>query len=128
MSNTTALHGSDDSGTHVVGVGNLRVVLIPDGKYWFAQGLEIDYAAQGDSVEDAQENFQNGLSATIHEHLKVYGTIEGMLRVAPQEAWALVLNANAKPHEFTQVSRHRIPDTETTPLPFRDIQFIGPVV
>lgn len=124
MSNTTAVHGSDDSGNHVVGVENLRVVLVPDEDYWFAQGLEIDYAAQGDSVEDAREKFQNGLSATIYEHLKVYGTIAGMLRVAPQEAWDLVLNADAKPHRFTHVSLHRMPAIQDTPLPFQGIQFI----
>ncbi len=79
-------------------------------------------------MEDAREKFQDGLNATIHEHLKIHGTIAGMLRVAPQEAWDLVLNANAKSHQLTQVSLHRIPDMESAPLPFHGIQFIGPVV
>ena len=125
MSNTTVLHHSNESGTYAAGIGNLRVVLVPDEDFWFAQGLEIDYAAQGDSVEDAQENFQSGLNATIREHLKVYGTIRGMLRVAPQEAWDLVLKAGAKPHPVRQVS---LPAVKAAPLPFDNIQFIGPVV
>ena len=125
MSKTKALHRAEESGTHAAGIGNLRVVLVPDENFWFAQGLEIDYAAQGDSLEDAQENFQDGLSATIHEHLRVYGTIAGMLRIAPQEAWDLLLKAGAKPHPVRQVS---FPAAEDVPLPFDNIQFIGPVV
>ena len=125
MSKTKALHRVEEGGTHAAGIGNLRVVLVPDENFWFAQGLEIDYAAQGDSLEDAQENFQDGLSATIHEHLRVYGTIRGMLRVAPQEAWDLVLKAGAKPHPVRQVSFQAVEDV---PLPFDNIQFIGPVV
>ena len=76
-------------------------------------------------MEDAQENFQDGLSATIHERLRVYGTIRGMLRIAPQEAWDLLLKADAKPHPVRQVSFQAVEDV---PLPFDNIQFIGPVV
>jgi hypothetical protein len=38
MEKTTAFHGMTED-AHVVGVGNLRVVIIPDGDGWFAQGL-----------------------------------------------------------------------------------------
>lgn len=124
MSNPTALHGSDNHGSHVVGMWELHVVIVPDGDCWFAQGLEIDYAAEGDSLEDAKEKFQSGLAATVHEHLKVNGRIDGLLRVAPQEAWDLAFAASAKPHEFSQVSTHQIAEQSESIPPFRGIQFI----
>src|ERR1039458_1707330 len=75
---TTAFHGvSHDGIHHVVGIGNLRVVIVPDGDFWFAQGLEIDYAVQGASEKDAKKKFEDGLEHTIEEHLKIHGTIEG---------------------------------------------------
>ena len=48
--------------THVVGIGNLRVAIETDGKFWTAQGLEIDYIAQGDDLEDAKKQFEDGLA------------------------------------------------------------------
>ena len=126
MPDTTALHGAAGDGTtHVVGIGDLRVVIIPDGDSWFAQGLEIDHAAQGDTVENAQENFQAGLAATIHEHIKIHGTIKDILRIAPQEAWDLVFSTTAEPHTFSQVSFHKISEMQgLLPLPFQGIKYL----
>lgn len=128
MPDTTALHGAvEDGTTHVVDIGDLRVVIIPDGDYWFSQGLEIDYAAQGDTIKNAQENFQNGLAATIHEHLKIHGTLHNILRIAPQEAWNLLLSAAAKPHTFSQVTFHQIPEMQgLLSLPFQGIKYLEP--
>ena len=81
-----AVHLADqDEAHHLVGLGNLRVVIVPDEDSWFAQGLEIDYAAQGQSVEEVQANFARGLRATINQHLQVYGNIKGLLKVAAPE-------------------------------------------
>ena len=125
MPDTTAFQGAVEDGSHVVGIGDLRVVIIPDGDSWFAQGLEIDYAAQGDTVENAQENFQNGLAATIHEHLKIHGTIKNILRIAPQEAWDLVFSTTAEPHTFSQVSFHQISEMQgLLSLPFQGIKYL----
>lgn len=124
MAATTAFHGADETGSHIVGMLDLRVVIIPDGTAWFAQGLEIDYAVQGETLEDAKIKFQSGLLSTVHEHLKVFGTIRGILRVAPQEAWDLMYSAPAKSLTFSQVSEHQIPDGGEPILPFRGIQFI----
>ena len=71
----------------MVGIGNLRVMVFNDDGSWFAQGLEIDYFSQGDSLEDVKARFEGGLCATFSEHLKTHGTIEGVLKVAPQEVW-----------------------------------------
>jgi len=45
--------------------GALRVLVVPDGKAWFAHGLEVDYAAQGMSVEETIDHFEFGLRETI---------------------------------------------------------------
>ncbi|MGH8247905.1 MAG: hypothetical protein ACREUU_15905, partial [Gammaproteobacteria bacterium] len=91
----TAFHGKAEDGTHVVGIGNLRVILFQEGDLWFAQGLEIDYASQGDSLEDVKKQFEDGLGATIEEHLRVYGNIDKILNVAPSEVWKEMLVVEA---------------------------------
>ena len=89
---TAALEISKGDQT-VVGILNLRVAIVQDGRFWFAQGLDIDYGAQGSSLDDVTEQFESGLVATIHrrhsEHLKIYGTIENVLQVAPPTVWKL---------------------------------------
>lgn len=124
MANPAALHGSGSHGSHAVGTWALHVVIVPDGKFWFAQGLEIDYATQGESLEDARKKFESGLAATIHEHLKVYGQLKNLLRVAPQDAWDLAFSASASAHAFSPASLQQLPDADDSLLPFRDIQFI----
>src|SRR5665213_1188256 len=95
-SETLAVHLAHPDGEHhIVGIGNIRVILIPDGNRWFAQGLEIDYAAQGNSVSEAKKQFEDGLTATIEEHLRVYGNIDKVLRVAPNEAWQILYDNGA---------------------------------
>jgi len=88
-SKSVATHLQDDD-CHAVIVDSLRVLIIPDEGGWFAQGLEIDYAAGGDSVEDVKQRFQQGLESTIHEHLRVFGNIDNLLnKQAPSEEWEL---------------------------------------
>lgn len=114
---------------HAVIVDCLRVLLIEEENQWFAQGLELDYAAAGDSAEDVKERFQQGLKATIREHLKIYGSVENLLIVAPQEAWNLWLKAD-KHYNFTQASLHDLGDIQETTmrshLPFSSIKFMWP--
>ena len=121
-SQTTAFHGSAADGVHhVVGVGNLRVVIVQDGEAWFAQGLEIDYAAQGDTIADARKQFTDGLCATTHEHLRIYGTIERLLKLAPTELWReLLLSTSAIPNRYSQLSVHAVVQ-ETLPAEIRDV-------
>jgi len=120
---TTAIHRTAEDGTtHMVGIGNLRVVIIPDGDAWFAQGLEIDYAVQGSSVEDSKKQFEDGLAATIQEHLRIYGTIEKLLEVAPTEVWkSVLLSPSAKLSGFSQVSVHEV---IRNALPFHGIAYL----
>lgn len=74
----------------------LRVLIIPDGTGWFAQGLEIDYSAGGNSLEDVKRRFQEGLSATIQEHVRVFGSVDKLIKAAPAEDWAMYSSNNDK--------------------------------
>jgi uridine kinase len=120
---TTVLHGmSNDNRLHVVEIGNLRVVVVPDGKHWFAQGLEIDYAEQGDSLESAKENFEKGLALTIQEHIMIKGNIEGLLKQAPPEYWKPILrDPAADKNYFSLISGHQLISEQTS---FKGIEYI----
>ena len=132
MAKTTYTHKSGAEAAHetqgkhhVVGIGNLRVFILPDGPFWFAQGLEIDYGAQGDSIEDAKKNFEDGLEATIDLHLKIYGNIESILEPAPSG----VLIEAARDLEllelYTQVSRHSAKVRQMPSFPFSGIDYFA---
>lgn len=104
--NAKALHVANNE-SHLVAIGNLTVVISRDGKGWFAQGLEIDYAAGGPTLAKAKKNFQKGLKGTIHLHLKLYETIDKLLKPAPPKVWKdNYWVANSKQFTFSQVSFH----------------------
>jgi len=106
---TAAIHAKHVDGEHhAVLVLNLHVMIVPDGKYWFAQGLEIDYAVQGQSVADAKKQFETGFKATIYQHLKVFGHINNMLRVAPNEVWREFWKTPKSQKVYTHASMHEI--------------------
>ena len=86
------VHGEGEE-THVVGFKSLRVMLLPDSGQWFAQGLDLDYAASGATVDEAKKNIEDGLSRTVHEHLVLQGNIDKLLKIAPSEAWNEYLHA-----------------------------------
>jgi hypothetical protein len=120
VSPTVAFHEAKQDGTHVVGIGNLHVMIVPDGDCWFAQGIQIDYAAQGSTLEDAKVQFEDGLKATIHEHLRIYGNIEKMLRVAPNAVWQeFVFAPRGARKLYSQISTHKICEL----LPFQQIEY-----
>jgi len=122
--NTKAYHAQNE-GKHLVCVDALRVMIIKDGKSWFAQGLEIDYASAGSSVEEAKKNFGLGLKMTIGEHLQMYGHIENLLQVAPQEAWNEYINSGALKMDYSTVQLH---DLGIEPLSrLSEIVFLQPV-
>ena len=123
---TSVLHLEGDD-EHAVVIQSLRVVIVQDGDQWFAQGLELDYAAAGTSPSDVKSRFENGLSATIREHLKVYGSVSRILKVAPQEAWNLWL-AKGDSYKLDHASFHAIEATDENVLPFRGIAYLEPEV
>ncbi|HUX65867.1 MAG TPA: hypothetical protein VMV31_00105 [Terriglobales bacterium] len=84
----------------VVGIGNLRVVIVQDGHAWIAHGLEIDYVSQGETIEEAKKNFEDGLRATVCQNLNVYGNIERVLSPAPAEVWTELIYTRGAQHKF----------------------------
>jgi hypothetical protein len=120
-----AIHAEVPGGKHiVVGLGNIRVMIVPDEQFWYAQGLEINYGAQGDTKEEAQQNFQDGLLATVCLHLKVHGNIEALLRFAPKKILQQAAKNKGSIKKFAQVSLHEIADAPIqNGLPFDGIDY-----
>lgn len=103
--------------THFIAVWNLRVWVREEDGWFFAQGLEVDYAAQGSTRDEVMQLFKDGFAATIDDHLRVYGTIEEFLR--PVSAQVMMdFNArmgDAKP--LCSVSIHIHPVKKTADIP-----------
>jgi hypothetical protein len=125
---------SPDGQLHVVFVKALKVVILNDDDHWFAQGLDLDYASQGDSVDDAKKNFENGLAATIHQHLKAYGNLSKFLKPAPPEVWQETIYAplvleNKVEGKYYQLSVHSMIENEAMKIAkFESIEYYVQVV
>ena len=78
-------------------IEGLRVVVWQNDDGWMAQGLEIDYAAGGVSIDDVMERFATGLALTLRENQKAFGTVDRVLKPAPEELWKPFLNGQAQP-------------------------------
>lgn len=104
----TALHAQTENGTDVVMIDKLRVALMQDGSTWVAQGLEIDYAAEGSSLDEAKTAFARGLMLTLRENVRVFGNIRNVLRVAPPEVWNAYMAANVLRQIHSQISEHSV--------------------
>lgn len=121
-----AHHGDN----HVVGVRSLRVLLTSDESGWFAQGLEIDYAACGQSIDEAKRNFEDGLYATVREHLIMHGGIKKFLKPASPDAWNEFYTAPMADvkQTFSCLQLHALQGKEKQlpGFPFEDIAFIEP--
>ena len=81
-----------DGGTnHHVQIDGLTVWVYPSDGQWVAHGIEVDYAASGRTIEDAQRAFLEGFSITLCEHLRRFHTVDKLLsRKAPaaiRRAW-----------------------------------------
>jgi hypothetical protein len=122
--NAQAVHARTDVDHHVVGIGELRVLICQEDGEWFAQGVEIDYAASGASLADVQRRFEKGLAATVHLHLTRFHSIERLLRFAPAAVWQR-LQARAA-FAFSIVTVHDLadPDRALTDLPFGQIVYL----
>lgn len=128
---TTVVHAQNED-NHVVGIKTLQVMLLHDESGWFAQGLQIDYASAGASQEEAKENFEKGLMLTVKEHLRMYGSVEKLLKIAPQEVWAEAFSAAENVEIFSTVEAFnfgtpaRTQTEQNEPIfPFKAIEFFG---
>jgi hypothetical protein len=124
---TTMVHAQKGD-KHVIGLSNLTVLLVKDDGCWYAQGLEIDYAAAGATQEEAKQNFGYGLKMTIKEHLIMHGGVDKLLQVAPQEAWteAFQMSHSLKSYSMIQLHDLGLSDVEIKKanLPFSQIEFV----
>jgi len=95
-------------------LARLAVLLTNDDGGWFAQGLEVDYAAEGQSMEDVKARFEEGIRATAQQHLSIWGDTTKMIQPAPAEIWKRIL-----PHHQTFRATHRQsnPDHRKSPNP-----------
>ena len=85
----------------------LQVIIAADGDGWVAQGIEIDYAAGGDSPTDAKERFQIGLEATARASLETNNNLSAFLRPANINTWMpLVVKGAASKGTFRSETDH----------------------
>ena len=90
---------------HVFALGNIQVLITESSDGWFAQGVQVDYFACGVSLEDVQNRFTQGLTATLEEHLRRNGTIEKFLKWAPDEVRAAIQSKiNSEQYNYTVVN------------------------
>jgi hypothetical protein len=124
--NATATHYKEGE-RDVVEIGDLRVLVVQDDKWWFAQGLEIDCSAQGRSEEEVKQAFLRSLVATAHAYLTELGSIQKFLRPAPPEVLRELVGASSKGLlSISTVSEHeieRIKPPVRESLPFSGITF-----
>ena len=122
--NAKAVHAYNKAERHVVGIGELRVLVCEDAGEWFAQGVEIDYAASGDSLADVQRRFQKGLAATVHLHLTRFQSIQRLLKYPPPDVWRR-FNAQ-QAYSFNMLTTHGLSNSVDAlrELPFGQIVYL----
>jgi len=81
--NALAVHAQGNNNRHWVGLNKLRVLVVEHGADWFAQGVDLDYAAAGHSLEEVQRNFEEGLASTICLHLERFNSLDRLLKLTP---------------------------------------------
>jgi hypothetical protein len=102
---------------------NLRVLITKDEGSWLAQGLDVDYAIDGNSLRDVKKRFEDGLAATIEAHLRVHGTIKQLLNIAPPNVWEQWSDAKNKLRQFRHTTVIVTPQKQTE-LPFDNLVFL----
>ncbi len=105
--------------SHTV-IMNLHVLVSQDGDgLWNAQGIEVDYAACGSTLEDVQGRFQKGLRRTIQAHLERYGSIEKILTRTPTSIVEEIKDGNE--YSFTLSGKH---DLKEPLFPYKNIEYM----
>ena len=102
----------------LVRLDNLDVAVMRDGAHWFAQALQVDYAAQGNSLADVKARFEAGLSATVDAHLREFNSLNNLLKFAPDAVLRQIADSPEKEgiYSYSHLSIHR--------LPFKKIKYV----
>lgn len=92
------------------------------GKTWYAQGMEIDYLAQGADLDGVIASFEQGLLLTVKAHIEKRGHIEGLLRPATGDPgngepgwWRQYFAAQATHYKHSWISRRALAEKYSTP-------------
>ena len=109
---------------HAVQIAALRVLVCREGDLWTAQGVDIDYVACGNSLEDVQDRFERGLAATVDVNLQKFDSIDRLLRFAPEAEWRDMDNPTA--FQFDMLTVHQVKgiDSSLSRLPFDEIAYL----
>jgi hypothetical protein len=101
-------HSIGADGKHRIAIDGLRVWLFQEDDQWIAQGIDIDYAASGETVERAKEMFELGFCLTLVENIRRYGSIERFVsKRVPKEiedGWQRALDQHRLLEEQTPFS------------------------
>ena len=76
----------------------LHVLVTPDSGMFFAQGLEVDYASGGETINQTIEFFLGGLHGTAEAQFRVSGHFKGLIKPSPKEVWLEFMNLLGDPH------------------------------
>jgi len=97
---------------HSVILSNVRVVIVPDGDRWFAQGIDINYATGGATIRETQRNFEMGLSMTIRANLQRLGNIDRIMRTPDADVWMPLILKHGSHFDFSMKETHELNDTD----------------
>lgn len=114
----------------VVGIFDLQVLIARDGDdSWVAQGVEIDYAVCGMSLDDVRKRFELGLGKMIQAHFSHFGNLDRLLQPAPTDDWTSLMRSQPRAQEWlhTSVSVHEFVDAQrVNDIPFARIKYAIP--
>lgn len=119
----TAVQFDGADGSQIVVCDGLRVLITKEQGAWLAQGLEIDYAVDGESLADVKNRFMDGLARTIESNVRAYGNLNALLRIAPQQVWTQWNDAKNKLRRFKSTTMIAKPTPQQT-LPFDHVLFL----
>jgi hypothetical protein len=112
-----------DGEHHAVGISKLHVLVVPDGKGWFAQAFEIDYGVQGNSIEEVKKRFEEGLAATIQHNVDIFDTITNILHPNP-DWYALKAETEGAEYDYSCVSVFPVAAKLALTSPFSQLKMI----
>lgn len=93
------------------------------GQVWYAQGLDVDFAASGESLEDVQRRFSRGLHSTIEAHLYKYGDASRLQRT-PRSVWKRFFDDDM--YDVHLIGVESFPDAQAEDFPFTELAYIEP--
>ena len=84
-----------DGDLHAVATALRVLITRADAGGFVAQGLDIDYVATGDTVEEVQDHFAQGLLGTVRALLRRSRPLSALFKSsAPPEAWQSYMDSD----------------------------------